>query len=409
MAEREVVITGMGAVTPLGRDVASTWDALVAGRRGIDHIGAFDAGGYPCRIAAEVRDYTPHASIPAERAARLDRTALFAIDAALQAVDDAGLAITLPSAPHVAVVLGCARPGETSVWMGQRAFNERGAQALRGGYIGRTLANMPAALVAGAVGSAGQTLAVAAGGASGDAAIALAASLVRSGQAEAVLAGGADAAVTPPALAAFAAMEILSSRNDDPPGACRPFDQSADGMVLGEGAGFLVLENDQLARERGARVYARLSGAASVTEPGAAGAGAADAGRAIQAALRQPALLQSEIDYLCAYGCGMLGMDQTEVDAVKRVFGAAAAAKLTMSAPKSMVGHMLGASGALSAVVCVKAIESGVIPPTINLEQPIDPDLDFTPSEARPQPVRNALTYAYGFGGHHVALCFSAP
>ena len=410
MAERDVVITGLGAVTPLGHDVASLWEALVAGRSGIDTITAFDPTPYPCRVAGEVRDYTPPAALPPERAARLDRAAVFAAGAALQALADAGLELTPQNAGHVGLVIGTARPGETSAWAGQRRFIEEGPQSVRAGYGPRTLANASPVAAAAALGVRGPMLAVSAGGASASAAIALAASMVRHGEVEVAIAGGADAAITPPAIAAFSALGILTKRNDDPARACRPFDADADGFAIAEGAAMVVLESEELARQRGARVYARLSGAASLTEPGAAVPSAAEAGRAIQAALRQPALLQSEIDYVCAYAAGSPELDRMESDAIKRIFGEVTASKVTISAPKSMLGHLLGASGGVDAIVCAKAIETGVIPPTINLERPAEGcDLDYTPGEARRQPVRHALCYAYGFGGHHVALCFSAP
>ena len=410
MEEREVVITGLGAVTPLGRDVSALWDGLVAGRSGIDTITAFDASPYACRVAGEVRDDAPHPALPAEQAARLDRTALFAAGASLQALADARLELTAQNAVHFGLVIGSARPGETSAWAGQRRFVEEGPQSARAGYIGRTLANAPATATAAALGLRGPMLAVSAGGASGTAAIALAAAMVRRGDVEVAIAGGADAAITPPALAAFCQLGVLTKRHDDPSRACRPFDADADGFALAEGAAVIVLESAELAAQRGARVYARLAGAASVTEPGAFVPDAAEAGRALQAALRQPALLQTEIDYVCAYAAGSPELDRMETDAIKRIFGAVTASKLTISAPKSMLGHLLGASGGVDAIVCAKAIETGVIPPTINLERPAEGcDLDYTPGRARRQPVRHALCYAYGFGGHHVALCFSAP
>ena len=410
MDEHEVVVTGLGAVTPLGRDVSTLWDGLVSGRSAIAAITSFDASSYSSRIAGEVAEYTPHPALAPEQAARLDRGALFAADAALQALADAGLALTSENAVQVGLTLGSARPGEVSVWEGQRAFHKQGREGLTAGYIGRTLANAPAAQVAAALGVRGPTLAVTAGGASGNVALHQAAAMVRRGEVQVAFAGGADAPITPPALAAFCAMEILSRRNDDPSAACRPFDADADGFPLAEGAAMLVLESEELARERGARIYARLAGSASVTEPAVFVPSAQEAGRALQAALREPALLQNEIDYFCAYAPGTPALDQMETAAIKRIFGELTASRLTISAPKSMLGHTLGASGGIDAIVCVKAIETGVIPPTINLERPAEGcDLDYTRDGARTEAVRHAMTYAYGFGGHHVALCFSAP
>lgn len=408
MEEREVVITGLGAVTALGRDVPTLWDALVAGKSGIGPITRFDASRLPCRIAGEIHDYTPPAALPAREAARLDRGTLFAVDAALQALQDAGLPLSTENAVQVGLVLGSARPGETSVWEGQERFQQGGEVST--GYLPRTLANSAATQAAAALGVRGPTIAVSAGGASASVALALAAGMVRRGEVEVAFAGGTDAPITPTAIAAFCALEIASTRNDEPERASRPFDAAADGLVVAEGAGVIVLENEELARQRGARVYARLAGAASVTEPGAATPSAREAGRSFRAALHQPALLQGEIDYFCAYGCGMPDIDKMETAAIKQIFGEVTASKLTLSAPKSMLGHLLGASGAIDAIVCAKAIETGIVPPTINLEQLAEGcDLDYTPGEARRQHVRNAMCYAYGFGGQHVALCFSAP
>lgn len=405
--EREVAITGLGAVTPLGRDVASLWEGLTAGRSGIGAISAFDATGYPVRIAGEVRGYTPHPSIPADRAPHIDRGALFAIDAALQALADSGLALAAEDAMRAGVVMGSARPGDASAWEGQRTFHEQGVEALRAGYIGRTLANAPSTHVAASTGARGPTLTVAAGGASGNAALALAANMVRRGEVEVAIAGGADAAITPPTIAAFAAMTILSKRNDEPARASRPFDAEADGMVLSEGAAVVVLESEDHARRRGARSYGRLAGVASITEPAVAVPSVAEAARTIRATLDEASL--RELDYVCAYGTGMKLLDRLETDALKQVFGEGAR-RLVLSAPKSMLGYPLGAAGVVDAIVCLKTIETGVIPPTINLKHPAEGcDLDYTPIEARRRQARHALCYAYGFGGHHVALCFSAP
>ena len=408
--EHEVVVTGMGAVTSLGRDPATLWEALTAGRSGVATISAFDATGYSCGVGSEVADYTPHADVPAERAARMDRGALFAIDAALQALADAKLPLTAESAAHVGLVLGSARPGEASVAQGHRIFNETGPSAMRGGYVARTLPSAPASQTAAALGIRGPTLAVSAGGASGSLALSLAAGLVRRGEVQVAFAGGADAPLTPPALAAFCAMEVLTKRNDDPAAACRPFDVSADGFALGEGAAMLVLENETLAKDRGARIYGRLSGSASVTEPAVLMPTPPEAGRAMQGALREPALMQTEIDYYCAYAAGSLELDRMETEAITRIFGAVAASRLTISAPKSMLGHLLGASGVIDAIIALKTIETGVIPPTINLINAAEGcDLDYTANEACRLTVNHAMCYAYGFGGHHVALCFSAP
>ncbi len=400
-----VAITGLGAVTPLGRDIAALWDGLVSGRRGIGTITAFDPSRYPVRIAGEVRGYSPHESIPPDRAQHIDRGALFAIDAALQALGDSGIERPGERARRAGVVIGSARPGDHSAWEGQRAFLERGPEALRARYIGRTLANAPSTQVAGATGARGPSITVAAGGASGNAALALAAGMVRRGEVDVAIAGGADAAITPPTIVAFAAMGILSKRNDAPERASRPYDDGADGMVLSEGGAAIVLENEALARRRGARIYALLAGEASTTEPAAPVPSAVEAARVIEAALGG----ESSIEFVCGYGSGIKPLDRIETDALKLVFGEKAK-DLTLSAPKSMLGYPLGAAGVIDAIVCAKVIETGVIPPTINLERPAEGcDLDYTPGQARRRAVRSALCYAYGFGGHHVALRFVAP
>jgi 3-oxoacyl-[acyl-carrier-protein] synthase II len=399
----------MGAVSAYGRGVDAFWDGLIAGRSTIARITSFDPAQYPSQVAGEVRDYAPHADVPSELAARLDRGTLFAMDAALQALADAGLSLTAEVAANTGVVVGSARPGESSVWEGQRRFHEQGPQAVTAGYVGRTLANSPAIQAASALGTRGPTLACAAGGASSDAAIALAANMVRRGEVDIAFAGGADAAITPPALAAFSAMTLLTEHNDDPARSCRPFDAEADGFALAEGGGMLVLEDAASAERRGARAYARVSGVASTTEPGALLPSATEAARSMEAALVDAGLAAGDVDYVCAYAPGTPPLDRLETDAIKLVFGERAST-LTISAPKSMLGHALGAGGVFEAVICAKAIETGTVPPTINLETPAEGcNLDYTPKEARRQRIGHALSYAIGFGGHHVALCFSAP
>lgn len=378
--EQEVVVTGMGAVTPLGRDVRSLWEALLAGRSGIGPITAFDASRHDCRIAGEVRNYDPPAGAPPE----LERSALFAGDAALQAQADAQLPLTQENAVHVGLVVGSAWPPTPS--------------------------NEAVARVAAVLGVRGPSLLVSTAEASASSAIATAAAMIRRSEVQVAFAGGTDAPVRPELVARFAEDGYLSRRNDAPERACRPFDASADGFVLSEGAAVLVLESESVARERGARTYGYVAGTGFATEPGAVAPGVREAGRAMQLALRQPALLQGEIDYYCAFAPGSPPVDRMETQAVRRIFGELTASKLTLSSPKSMLGHLLGASGAVDAVVCLKAIEVGMVPPTVNLEQPAEGcDLDYTANAARRLVVRNAMCYAYGDRGHHVALCFSAP
>ncbi len=408
MEDREVVVTGMGAITPFGTGVDALWAGLTEGRSAIAPITSFDATPYACRIAGEIADYVP--TMAPQDAARLDRGALFAVDAALQALADAELPITPDNAVQAGLVVGCARPGEGAIFDGQRAFHQQGIDSMRAGYIGRTIANAPAGEVAAALGIRGPAIAISAAGASGSAAIDAAAMLIRSGRAEVAFAVGADAPITPASLAAFGALNALSTRNDDPAAACRPFDAAADGLVLAEGAAALLLEDKALAEHRGARIYGRLAGSANVTEPGRTESTAAEAGRALATCLREPGIIQHEIDYFCAHAPGIAALDLMETDAIKRIFGELTASKLTLSAPKSMLGHALGASGVIEAIVCLKSMQTGVIPPTINLETPTEGcDLDYTPGKAIEMRVGHAMTYGYGLGGHHVALCFAAP
>jgi 3-oxoacyl-[acyl-carrier-protein] synthase II len=273
------------------------------------------------------------------------------------------------------------------------------------GYIGGTLANAPSTQVAGATGARGRSITVAAGGASGNAALALAAGMVRRGEVDVAIAGGADAAITPPTIVAFAAMGILSKRNDAPERASRPYDNGTDGMVLSEGGAAVVLENEALARRRSARIYGLLAGGAPTTEPAVPMPSASEAAGVIEAALGG----ERGTEFVCGYGSGIKPLDRIETDALKLVFGNRAK-DLTLSAPKSMLGYPLGAAGVIDAIVCAKVIETGVIPPTINLERPAEGcDLDYTPGQAGRRAVRSALCYAYGFGGHHVALRLIAP
>jgi 3-oxoacyl-[acyl-carrier-protein] synthase II len=386
--ERRVVVTGLGAVTALGQDVQTIWSSLLAGRSGIGPIASFDASSLACRIAAEVRDYAPPPRLDADHASRVGRASLFAVDAALQAIADAELLLTPENASQVGVVMGTA--------------------------LGRAGGNAPADLsseVRAALEAAGPSLTLSAGGACGAMAIGLGAAMIRSGEAMVAVCGGADAPLTLETLSAFDEQGLLSHGNDDPAGACRPFDARRDGFVLGEGAAALVLERSDVAEGRGARIYAEIAGYSATSQRGDdARLSPIDAGRAMQRALMQEPILQNEIDYYCAHAPGSFEADRLETQAIERLFGQSAAAKLTISSVKPMTGHLLAASSALEAIVCIKALEAQTVPPTINLGE-ADPecDLDYVPNEPRQERLSYAMSYAFGLGGRHACLIFGKP
>ena len=407
MGNNRAVITGLGLVTPLGNDVPTTWDGLVAGRSGVGPITHFDASDYSARIAAEVKGFDPAALFGHRDARRMDRFTQFAVAAAGQALDDSGLSLTASNAHRVGAIIGSGIGGIISVLEQAEVLRTRGPRRVSPFLIPMMLPDTAPGQVAITYGLKGPNFAVISACATGANAIGEAAEVIRRGAADAMLAGGAEGAIVPLAFAGFTVMQAVSTRNDEPERASRPFDATRDGFVMGEGGGVVVLESETHARARGARIYAEIVGygatadAYHITAPEETGEGAA---RAMQVALDQAGLAPEQIDYLNAHGTSTVLNDKGETAAIKAVFGDCAY-QLPVSSTKSMTGHLLGGAGAVEAVFCALALNEGVLPPTINYEHP-DPecDLDYVPNEARRVTVDVAMSNSFGFGGHNACL-----
>ncbi|MEN3614986.1 beta-ketoacyl-ACP synthase II [Plantactinospora sp. ZYX-F-223] len=406
-----VVITGIGAVTPLGLDRDSTWQGLLAGKSGVGPITTFDAGDLATRIAAEVRGFVPEEHFTAKRMRRMARFSQFAVVAAREAVADAALTIAPDLAERVGVVVNAAVAGFDTVEAATRRLTGPDPAAPGAHFVPASLTNMPACEVAIDLGAHGPVNASALACASGTYALLDAARLIRAGEADVVVCGGTDAAITPVMFAGLVSMGAMSERNDDPTGASRPFAADRDGFVFGEGAVVMVLESAAHARRRGATWYAAVAGGALTSDAfhvSAPRPGGAHAAAAIRQALRRAEVRPEAVDYICAHGTSTKANDLTETVAIRSALGGAAD-RVAVSAPKSMLGHLIGAAGALGAMVCAMAIRERLVPPTINLHQP-DPecDLDYVPHQAREMPVRTALTNAFGFGGQNCVAVFTA-
>lgn len=405
-----VVITGIGAVTPLGLDRESTWHALLAGKSGVGPVTAFDAGELPTRIAAEVRGFDPAAHFTGKRLRRMARFSQFGVVAAREALADSGLTIDAGNAERVGVVVNAAVAGFDTVEAATRKLIGPDPSPPTAQFVPASLTNMPACEIAIDIGAHGPVNASALACASGAYALLDARRLILSGEADVVVCGGTDAAITPVMFAGLVSMGAMSQRNDDPAGASRPFSADRDGFVFGEGAVVMVLESAEHARRRGAVPYARLQGGALTCDAfhvSAPRPGGVYAAAAIDRALRGSGVGPDEVDYICAHGTSTKANDLTETAAIRSALGAAAD-RVAVSAPKSMLGHLIGAAGALGAMVCAMAIRAQVVPPTINLSEP-DPecDLDYVPGQAREMPVRAALTNAFGFGGQNCVAVFT--
>lgn len=406
---KRVVITGLGAITPLGNTLAEYWEGLRTGRNGIGPITRFDPARHACRIAGEVKGFDPHDFMDPKDAKRMDRFAQFAVAASRQALADAQFVINDLNAEQVGVVIGTG-VGGIKVMEDQQEINlTKGPGRCSPFMVPMMIGNMAAGLTAIHVGAKGPNSCAVTACAAGSNAIGDAFRLVQHGYAQAMLGGGAEAAITPLSVAGFAAARALSTRNDDPAHACRPFDRDRDGFVMGEGAGVLLLEELEHARARGARIYAEIVGygmtcdAYHMTAPSPTGEGAT---RAMQLALKDAGLAATDVDYINAHGTSTPANDSTETAAIKRALGDHAY-HIAVSSTKSMTGHLLGGSGGIEAVATVMAIAEDMIPPTINLENP-DPacDLDYVAGQARGQTVNVALSNSFGFGGHNVTLAF---
>jgi 3-oxoacyl-[acyl-carrier-protein] synthase II len=411
--DERIVVTGMGAVTPLGLDLPRTWTALVEGQTGIGPISAFDAAPYASRIAGEVRglDVGRDCGLEPREARRLDRFVHLGLAAAREAVRDAGLGVPFPDPDRTGVYIGSGMGGLITVGEQMEVLLRRGPERVSPFLVPMMICDMASGQVSISLGARGPNLAVVSACATGAHAIGEAALAIRAGRAEVMLAGGTEAPVSPLGVAGFAAARALSTRNDDPQRASRPFDRQRDGFVIAEGAAVLVLERAGAARRRGARVYAEVAGYGSsadafhLTAPPESGEGAV---RCMRQALREAGLEPEGVDYLNAHGTSTPLNDRSETAAVRAAFGDHAY-RLAISSTKGATGHSLGAAGSVEAAVAIKAIQEGVIPPTLNYEHP-DPDcdLDYTPNRARRLPVRVAMTNSFGFGGHNATLLFRA-
>ncbi|MFN4065911.1 MAG: beta-ketoacyl-ACP synthase II [Thermosynechococcus sp.] len=408
--QKRVVVTGMGAITPLGNTLAEYWEGLIAGRNGIDYITAFDASRHDCRIAGEVRGFDPTLYMDRKDAKRMDRFAQFAVAASKQALADAQLTIDEGNATDIGIIIGTGVGGIKVMEDQQEIYLTKGPNRCSPFMIPMMIANMAAGLTAIHTGAKGPNSCAVTACAAGSNAIGDAFRMVQHGYAKAMICGGTEAAITPLSVAGFAAARALSTRNDDPQHASRPFDLNRDGFVLGEGAGILILEELEFALARGARIYAEMVGygltcdAYHMTAPSPGGEGAA---RAIEACLKDAGIAPDQVSYINAHGTSTPANDSTETAAIKRALGEENARRVPVSSTKSMTGHLLGGSGGIEAIATVMAVAHDRIPPTINLEQP-DPacDLDYVPHQSRACPVTVALSNSFGFGGHNVTLAF---
>ena len=403
---RRVVITGLGAVTPLGVGIDKTWHAVCAGQSGIGPITRFDPSGYPCRIAAEVKDFDPADHIEKKEIKKMDTFIQYAVAASQEAVDDAGLTITPDTAERVGVYIGAGIGGLPAIEQYHRVLQDKGPGRVSPFFIPMVIVNLASGQVAIRFGAKGPNSCAVTACATGNHCIGDACRIIQRGEADVMLAGGTESTICPLALAGFAAAKALSRRNDDPGRASRPFDRDRDGFVIGEGAGVVVLEALEHAQRRGAKMYGELAGYAMtsdayhITAPPDDGAGAVDC---IEKAIHDAGIPKATIGYVNAHATSTFA-DKVETQAIKTVFGDHAG-KLPVSSTKSMLGHLLGAAGGVEAVVTTLALYHGVLPPTINLENP-DPDcdLDYIPGQARQVPIDAALSNAFGFGGVNACL-----
>ncbi len=408
MEKRErVVVTGLGVIAPVGIGKDEFWKALVAGKSGVRPISRFDPALFPCRIAAEVPDFRPEEFMEKKEARRMDRFAQFAVAAARLAVADAGLALEKMDPGRVGVVLGSGIGGITTLEEQMKVLTEKGPGKVSPFFVPMMIGNMAAGQVALALGPKGPSYTVVTACASGTDAVGEGLRLIQRGEAEVVLAGGTEAPITPIAIAGFCAMRAMSTRNEEPERASRPFDKERDGFVIGEGAGVLVLENLTHALERGARIYCEVAGygattdAYHITAPDPTGTGASEA---IRRALADAGVAPEEVGYINAHGTSTELNDRVETLAIKSVFGERAY-QIPVSSIKSMIGHLMGAAGAVELVATALAIATETLPPTINYEHP-DPDcdLDYIPNTARKARVEVALSNSFGFGGHNAVV-----
>lgn len=406
---RRVVVTGLGMVSPVGNTVAETWNAILNGKSGVETISAFDASAFTTQFSASVKNLVVGDYFPEKDARKMDPFIQYGMVAGIQAMQDAGIEVNDRLAPRFGAVIGSGIGGIGSIESGTMTVENRGPRRLSPFFVPGSIINMIAGNLSIKFGLKGPNLAITTACTTGTHAIGIAARSIQHGEADAMLAGGAEMATTPLGLGGFAAARALSTRNDDPTAASRPWDKNRDGFVLGDGAGILVLEEYEHAKARGAKIYAELTGfgmsgdAYHMTSPPADGAGAA---MSMENALRDAGMASSDIQYVNAHGTSTPAGDVAECQAVKSVFGSAIDG-LAVSSTKSMIGHLLGAAGAVEAIFSVLAIRDQVAPPTINLDDPEEScDINLVPHTAQEMKIDGVLSNSFGFGGTNGSLVF---
>jgi len=401
-------VTGLGVVTPLGVGVEKTWKALLAGESGVGRITRFDPTDYPCQIAAQVDDFNPADYIDGKEIKKMDTFIHYAVAGGQMAMDDSGLKVTPENAERVGVYVGSGIGGLNAIEAWHKVLLEKGPKRVTPFFIPMSIINLAPGQLAIRFGAKGPNSCAVTACATGNNCIGDAFRMIQRGDADAMIAGGTEAAITPLSVAGFSSSRALSTRNDDPKRASRPFDKDRDGFVLGEGSGILILEELESARRRGARIYAEIVGygmsadAYHITAPSEEGEGAA---RCMRLALKDAGIQPHEVGYINAHATSTMA-DAIETRAIKTVFGEAIG-RIPISATKSMTGHLLGAAGGIEAVFSILAIRDGILPPTINLDNP-DPlcDLDYVPNQARKADVNVALSNSFGFGGTNATIIF---
>ena len=407
---RRVVVTGMGCISPVGNNVKETWESILAGKSGAAMITHFDASKHKTRFAAEVKGFDPVALFSTREARKMDRFTQFAVAVAMEALDQSGLKIDESNRDRVGVVIGTGIGGIGTLLDQAEIMRERGPERVSPFLVPMMISDSAPGMLAIRFGARGPNMALATACASGNNAIGEALEMIRRGAADVMIAGGSEAALVPVAMAGMNVMTALSTRNDDPETASRPFDKDRDGFLMGEGAGMLILESLEHAQARGATILGEVSGygttddAHHISAPAENGAGAAIA---MKLAVENANLSPSDIEYINAHGTSTPLNDKSETAAIKTVFGEQAY-NIPVSSTKSMTGHLLGASGAIEAVFCLLAMREEILPPTINYRTP-DPecDLDYVPNQPRKASPKHVMSNSFGFGGHNATLIFS--
>ncbi|WP_440222753.1 beta-ketoacyl-ACP synthase II [Dokdonella sp. MW10] len=409
MSKRRVVVTGLGIVSPVGNDLETAWDAIRNGRSGIGPITNFDVSAFPTRIAGEVRDFDAAAWIPPKDVKKMDNFIHYGVAAALMALRDAGLEITEANAERTGALIGSGIGGIAGIEKTTVAWHEGGPRKISPFYVPSTIINMVSGHISIMTGIKGPNFSAVSACATSNHSIGMAMRLIQYGDADAMIAGGAEYATVPTAVGGFCSMKAMSTRNDDPQRASRPWDKDRDGFVLGDGAGILVLEEYESAKKRGARIYCELAGSGSssdafhMTAPSENGEGPA---RCMAAAMKDAGINADQVEYLNAHGTSTPLGDVAETLALKRALGDHAY-KTMVSSTKSMTGHLLGAAGGVEAIFTILALYHGIIPPTINLDEPGEGcDLDYVPNVAREKAISVAVSNGFGFGGTNGTLVF---